>query len=112
MVICWLRSETMAMIGAPAMRDSTDATARSLRPLAAPALSPITITAAQLAMARRAGCNQVGLCLGLRKQEVIRVGSDRLCRPTRELIAPYSLRYALQSTQQSRAMTVTKGSTM
>jgi hypothetical protein len=36
-VICWLRSETTAMIGAPAARCSTDTTARSFRLFAAPA---------------------------------------------------------------------------
>jgi hypothetical protein len=52
-VIRWFRSETIAMIGSPAVRESMDSTERSLRLPAECARSPIEINTAKLAKARR-----------------------------------------------------------
>src|SRR5262245_57963105 len=59
------------MIGSPAVRDSTDWTEGSLRALAAIAPFPAEINRTKPAMATRAGRNEVCLCPGLVKQDVI-----------------------------------------
>src|SRR5215472_8922431 len=64
----------IAIIGSPMARVSTDATARSLRPLA-PASSPAAIIVAKLAAARPASLHQV-LCFGLTKQDIKRAPCD------------------------------------
>jgi len=51
-MICWLRSTTIAMIGSPAARNTTDATDWSFRSLAPPARSPAAIVVAGLAISK------------------------------------------------------------
>src|SRR5215469_3607874 len=76
----------IAIIGSPMARVSTDATDRSLRPLA-PASSPAAIIVAKLAAARPASRHQV-LCFGLTKQDIKRVPAIRVTPASRELITP------------------------
>src|SRR5262245_61760276 len=86
MVMRWLRSETIAMIGSPALPDSM-AAEPSLRPLTAPAWSALAINRARPASARRAVRNLVRLGFGSAKQDVIAVGASQLA-PGRD-IAPF-----------------------
>src|ERR1700758_2794924 len=71
----WLRSETMAMTGAPPARDSTASAARSCR-LAAVAELPAVIRTAEIATARCTDCRTAGLYFALGKQKVIGIFSD------------------------------------
>jgi len=64
-MICWLRSTTIAMIGSPAARNTTDATDWSFRSLAPPARSPAAIVVAGLAISKYADCDQIRLGFGL-----------------------------------------------
>src|SRR5882757_4160490 len=76
MVIRWLRSETMAMIGLPALRDSMDSI--GLQPLLAPALSPAAISTARLATATHASRSRVCLRFGFTQRDVMRLLTDRV----------------------------------